>query len=174
MNTEFYRGLVWKELGPRFNDRIVDIGNVLLLRPLAPGRGLVVLPAVDGVAGGGEAPGIVVLQIFAVKAGGTEAAARQAEDAFTAYRAAGAHEAGVLVTLDAPNNFPRLPVRTDGPHLVWVGVVKDEATLETRLAPLMERTARSLDAQGLLRGAPELVLLDPTLRSRLRWRAEWR
>ncbi len=171
MSTEFYRGLLWKELGPRFNDRLVDVGNVLLLRPLVPGRGLAVLPAVDVVAGGGEAPGIVVLQIFPVKAGGTEAAARQAEEGFAAYRSAGAHEAGVLVTLDAPNNYPRLPIRTDGPHLVWVGVVKDEATLQTRLAPLTERTARSLG--GLLRGAPELVLLDPTLRSRLRWRAEW-
>ena len=119
------------------------------------------------------APGIVVLQIFPVNAGQTEAAARQADEAFAAYRAAGAREAGVLVTLDAPNNYPRLPVRTDGPYLVWVGVVKDETTLEARLAPLAERTASSLSAQGLLRGVPELLLLDPTRRSRLRWRAEW-
>jgi hypothetical protein len=173
MSTEFYRGPLWKELGPLFNDRILDIENVLLLRPLAPGRGLSVLPPVDVVTGEAGPPGIVVLQIFPVKAGQTEAAARQADEAFAAYRAAGAREAGVLVTLDAPNNYPRLPVRTDGPYLVWVGVVKDETTLEARLAPLAERTASSLSAQGLLRGVPELVLLDPTRRSRLRWRAEW-
>jgi hypothetical protein len=156
----------------RFNDRILDIANVLLLRPLAPGRGLAVPPSVDVVTGREEAPGIVVLQILAVKEGATEEAARHAEEAFAAYRAAGAREAGVLVTLDAPNNYPRLPVRTDGPHLVWVGVAKDEEAVEGRLAPLAERAARSLTARGLLRGAPELVLLDPTRRSRLRWRAE--
>ena len=99
-----------------------------------------------------------------------EALARQAEEAFTAYRAAGAREVAVLVTLDVPNNFPRHPIRTDGPYLVWVGIVKDDVVLEARLAPLAERAARSLSAH--LRAAPELVVLDPTRRSRLRWRSE--
>ena len=29
-----------------------------------------------------------------------------------------------LVTLDVTNNFPQLPIRTDGPYLVWLGVRK--------------------------------------------------
>ena len=116
---------------------------------------------------------MVVLQIFPVKAGATETLARQLEDSFAGYKAAGAHEAAVLVTLDAPNNYPKRPVRTDGPYLVWVGIVKDDAMLETRLAPLTERVGRSSNVQGLLHEAPELVLLEPTRRSRLRWQAEW-
>jgi NIPSNAP len=172
MNTEFYTGPLWKEHSAEMNARLVDVENVLLLRPAAPGRGLRVLPAVDAAQEGGGPAGVVVLQIFAVKAGSTEAAARLAEEGFAAYRAAGAREAGVLVTLDAPNNYPRLPIRTDGPHLVWVGVVKDDAAFQGRLAPLAERTARALGAQGLLREPPELVLCDPTRRSRLRWRTE--
>ena len=172
MNAEFYDGALWKEHAARMNDRMIDSDNVLLLRPLRAGRGLPVLPAVDLGAEAAGAAGVVVLQILRVKATDVDALARQAEEEFATYRAAGAREAAVLVTLDVPNNFPRLPIRTDGPYLVWVGVVKDDAVLD-HLAPLLERTARSLSARGGLRGAPEVVLLDPTRRSRLRWSQEW-
>ena len=172
MTSEFYGGPLWRELAPKFNDRIEDIANVLLLRPLAPGRGLAVPPVVDVVTEAPSPPGVVVLQILHVRPGETDAAARLAEEAFAAYRAAGAREAGVLVTLEAPNNYPRLPVREDGPFLVWVGVVPDDDVLAARVAPLLERWGRALVAQGHLRGEPELVVLDPTPGSRLRWRAE--
>jgi hypothetical protein len=79
----------------------------------------------------------------------------------------------VLVTLDVPNNFPKLPIRTDGPYLVWLGILKDDAMLETRFAPLAERSLQALTATGLLRSTPEQVLLDPTHRSRLRWLPEF-
>jgi hypothetical protein len=101
-----------------------------------------------------------------------DAFAQHAEATFASYRAAGAREVGVLVTLDAPNNFPQLPVRTDGPYLVWLGIVKDNHTLDTRFTPLAERSVQMLSATDLLRGAPELVILDPTRRSRLRWFTE--
>src|SRR5215470_8771208 len=120
------------------------------------------------------AQGIVIAQIFAVKPNSVDAFAQQAEATFASYRAAGAREAGVLITLDAPNNFPQLPVRTDGPYLVWLGIVKDNQALETQFTPLAERSSQSLSATGLLRGSPELVILDPTRRSRLRWLAEER
>jgi len=173
MNAEFYNGVLWKEHAAEANARLIDSDNVLLLRPAAPGRGLKVLSAVDAAEESKARPGVVILQIFAVKPGMGEAAADEAESSFAAYRAAGAHEAGLLVTLDAPNNFPRLPIRTDGPHLVWVGVMRDDAALEARLLPLTERASSSLSARGLLRSPAETVLLDPTGRSRLRWRAEW-
>jgi hypothetical protein len=156
------------------NSLIVDSNNVLLLRPLSPERGVAVLPSVDPVTERKGAQGVVVAQIFAVKANSVDAFAQQAEATFASYQATGAREAGVLVTLDAPNNFPQLPVRTDGPYLVWLGVVKDNQALETQFTPLAERSSQSLSATGLLRGAPELVILDPTRRSRLRWLAEER
>jgi hypothetical protein len=40
------------------------------------------------------------------------------------------------------------------------------------LTPLTERSLQSLSATGLLRSPPELVILDPTRRSRLRWLTE--
>jgi hypothetical protein len=162
-----YNGPLWSEHAARMNGRLLDAGNVLLLRPVAPGRGLKVLPAVDVAAP--RAGGIVVLQVFPVKAGDTDALAAQAEASFAEYRLAGVHEAGVLVTLDRPNNFPRHPMRSDGPFLVWVGVVKDNAMLDATFTPLASRTERALGASGLLRAASDLIVLDPTSRSRLRW-----
>ena len=172
INAGFYYGPLWREHALTMNSLMVDSNNVLLLRPLSPERGVTVLPSVDPVAERKGAQGVVVAQIFAVKANSVDAFARQAEATFAGYRAAGAREAGVLVTLDTPNNFPQLPVRTDGPYLVWLGVVKDNQTLEAQFTPLAERSLQSLSATGLLRGAPELVILDPTRRSRLRWLAE--
>jgi hypothetical protein len=168
-NAAFYYGPVWREHKTTLNDLMTDSDNVMLLRPLAPEQGVTILPAVDPVTEATGAEGIVVAQIFAVKAGGVEAFAKAAEATLAGYRAAGAREAGVLVTLDVANNFPQLPVRTDGPYLVWLGILKDNHALETEFTQVAERSLQSLAATGLLRGAPELIVLDPTHRSRLRW-----
>jgi hypothetical protein len=172
INAGFYYGPLWREHASTMNSLMVDSDNVLLLRPLSPEHGIPVLPAVDPVGERLGAQGVVVAQIFAVKANSVDAFAQQAEAMFAGYRAAGVREAGVLITLDAPNNFPQLPVRTDGPYLMWLGIVKDSHTLDTRFTPLVERSLQSLSATGLLRGAPDLVILDPTRRSRLRWLTE--
>jgi hypothetical protein len=172
INAGFYYGPLWKEHSSTMNNLMVDSDNVLLLRPLSPERGIPVLPSVDPVKEGKGAQGVVVAEIFAVKPESVDTFAQRAEATFASYRAAGAREAGVLVTLDVPNNFPQLPVRTDGPYLVWLGIVRDNQTLEAKFARLAERSVESLSATGLLRGTPELVILDPTRRSRLRWFVE--
>jgi len=171
VNAAFYYGPLWKEHRVKVNAILPDSDNVMLLHPLHPDQGVTVLPAVDPVTEGHGARGVVVAQIFAVKKGSEEAFAKQAEAAFSAYRIDGVHPAGVLVTLDVPNNFPQLPIRTDGPFLVWLGVVSDDAMLDKKLAPILKSTEQSLIATGLLRGVPERVVMDPTPRSRLRWLA---
>jgi hypothetical protein len=172
VNAGFYYGPLWREHSSTMNNLMVDSDNVLLLRPLSPERGIPVLPSVDPVKEGKGAQGVVVAEIFAVKPESVDTFAQRAEATFANYRAAGAREAGVLVTLDVHNNFPQLPVRTDGPYLVWLGIVRDNQTLETEFAPLAERSVESLSATGLLRGKPEVVILYPTHRSRLRWLTE--
>lgn len=169
VNAAFYYGPLWKEHKKTLNDLIIDSDNVMLLRPLSPERGVPVLPAVDPVTEANGAQGIVVAQIFAVKANSVEAFAKEAETTFARYRATGAREAGVMVTLDVNNNFPQLPIRTDGPYLVWLGILKDNQMLENDFTPVAQRSLQSLSATGLLRGTPELVVLEPTHRSRLRW-----
>jgi hypothetical protein len=167
--SAFYDGPIWKELGPRVNPLIADSDDVLFLRPLRPERGVVVLPPVDVLTETDGPRGAAVARIFAVTAADDFAA--RAEAAFARYREAGAREAGLLVTLERPNNFPRHPVRTDGPFVVWLGIVPDEGAL-AKLREAVDATAPALEATGLLRGDPETVVLDPTPRSRLRWRSE--
>lgn len=167
VNSAFYYGPLWKEHKATLNALIVDSDNVMLMRPLRP---VTVLPAVDPVKECNGAHGVVVAQIFALKNGaGAEAFAQQAESAFASYRAAGAREAGMLATLDIPNNFPQLPVRTDGTYVAWIGVVKDNDVLERQLRPAIGRAAAAFDKTGMLRSPPELLILDPASRSRLRW-----
>ncbi|HXW91017.1 MAG TPA: NIPSNAP family protein [Terriglobales bacterium] len=168
-NATFYFGPVWKEYKATMISLLQDSDNVLLLHPLTPERGVTVLPMVDPVTEASGAQGVIVAQIFAVKANGINVFARQAEAAFAAYRGAGVREAGLLASLDVPNTFPQLSFRTDGPFLVWLGIVEDDEALATRFHPAMEKGMPSLAATGLLRSDPETVILDPTRRSRLRW-----
>jgi len=171
VNALFYYGPLWKEHSATLNSLMTDSDNVLLLRPLNREQGILILPAVDPVKEGKGAQGVAIAQIFPIKAGNVDAFAKQAEAMFSRYREAGACQAAVLVTLDAPNNFPQLPVRTDGPFLVWLGIVKDESSL-TSFTDLLESSQQSLSKTKLLKAAPEIVVLDPTKRSRLRWIAE--
>ncbi|WP_426702632.1 NIPSNAP family protein [Rhodanobacter sp. Col0626] len=169
VNAAFYYGPLWKEHRVKVNAILPDSDNVMLLRPLHVDQDISVLPAVDPVTEERGAQGVVVAQIFTVKKGREEAFAEKAEAAFAAYRIDGVHPAGVLVSLDVPNNFPQLPIRMDGPFLVWIGVVRDNVTLDRQLMPQLVAVEQSLAASGLLRGAPERVVMDPTPRSRLRW-----
>jgi len=174
VNGAFYYGPVWNEHRNTLNNLITDSDNVLLLRPLSAAQGIGILPAVDPVTEPDGAQGVVIAQLFAVKTGSVEAFAKAAEAIFEKYRTAGAREAGVLVTLDVRNNFPQLPVRTDGPYLVWLGILRDNQTLEKTFTPVIEDSRTTLTATGLLRDTPELIVLDPTPRSRLRWSPLWK
>ena len=172
-DAAFYYGPLWHEHAKTANDLLLDSDNVLLLEPLGSERQPTILPTVDPVIEPNGAHGIVVAQIFTVVAGQVGAFARAAESTFARYRSiAGVREAAVLVTLDVKNNFPQLPIRTDGPYLVWLGVVKDETTLDNELQPVADRNAAVLSATGFLRSAPEWDVMIPTHRSRLRWWSE--
>jgi len=64
--------------------------------------------------------------------------------------------------------FPSFPSATDGPYMVWLGIAEHDKTLEARFKPLAAQSQKTLFAAGLLRAEPELVILDPTQRARLR------
>lgn len=167
-NTAFYDGPVWREHKAALNACIVDSGNVLLLRPLHAGSAIPALPAVDPVAEPRGAAGLAVLQLFPVREGALAQLAQAAEPWFACYGGRGVAEAGILATLDEANNFPRHPVRSDGDYLVWLGILRDRAALDG-LDGVLRASAAALEASGLLRAAPELVVLEPGQRSRLRW-----
>jgi hypothetical protein len=136
VSSAFYYGPVWKEHRQTVNPMMIDSDDVLLLRAVRP---IPVLPAVDPVRE--RAPrGVVMMHIL------RGADAERVERAYARYECA-----GLLATLDAPNNFPQLPVRADGPWVVWLGVFEDAKEFEP--------------VEG-----GEVVVLTPTRRSRLRYR----
>lgn len=137
INTQIYDGPVWETYKPMVNTLIVDSDNVLLLRAV---REMPVMPAVDFLK---ETPqGIVVAQIF------NGVVDRPPHKTL--------RDGGLLVSVTEPNNFPRHPIRTDGPHTVWVGIARDEEMLAE-----WKREAEKEDA--------EIVVLEPAPRSRMRW-----
>ncbi|HEY3645057.1 MAG TPA: hypothetical protein VGM16_06925 [Gammaproteobacteria bacterium] len=172
VNSAFYYGPVWKEHRTAVNAILPDSDNVMLLQPL-PGREVMVLPAIDPVQEPDGAEGVLVAEIFSVKKGSVDEFLRQAEPQFARYRAAGIREMGLLQTLDVPNNFPQLPIREDGPFVVWMGMLKDDRSLKSGFEPLRVESEKSFAATGLLRSGPEIVIMDPTRRSRLRWFPTW-
>lgn len=172
INSAFYFGPLWREHGLTMNALMTDSDNVLLLRPLLPETEMTILLAVDPVAEERGATGVAIAQIFALKNQPDVTSSAKLRSALAASGRSGMREAGILVTLDKPNNFPQLPVRTDGPFLVWLGMVKDEENLTAALKT-MHRAGDELAAQGFLREPPEVIVLEPTPRSRLRWLPGW-
>ncbi|MEO6249948.1 MAG: hypothetical protein ABIO59_04630 [Luteimonas sp.] len=168
INSAFYYGPLWKEHRSKVNAILPDSDNVLLLRPLHPETGISVMPAVDPVSEPGGATGIVVAQLIPLGKDGRPDMTQRAEAQFERYKIQGVQRSGVLISLDAPNNFPQLPIRTDGPWLVWLGVAKNEQTLQA-LEPVMKSVASALETTNHLNGSVETVIMDPTPRSRLRW-----
>ena len=162
----FYYGPVWREHKQEFNELIEDSDDVLLLKPYEPDRGVPVLPGVDPLAAPSP-QGAVVMSVFHAAKGRVDEAARALEPAFRRLRAAGFVEAGLLATLDEANNFPQHPIRTDGPYLVWLGVAADESA-ETKARAELSAAANGLVRAGVLDREPEISLLNPTTRSRLR------
>jgi hypothetical protein len=172
-NAAFYFGPLWREHSLKMNSLMKDSDNVLLLQPLAADTEVTVLPAVDPVTEKNGVMGIAVAQILPLKNQPDEALSARLRRAFSSYRVPGVREAGILITLDAPNNFPQLPVRNDGPFLVWLGILRDEESLKESFTAAAQRVGEILASEKLLRDTPELLVLEPTPRSRLRWFPGW-
>jgi hypothetical protein len=169
-NAEFYYGPVWREHKALVNSLLPGIDdNVLELHALSAQTGVPALPAVDPVAEPKGARGVVVAEIYAVKKGDMQRFSARAMHVFSRYDVPGVRPAGVLVTLEGPNNFPLLPFRTDGPYLVALHILRDQSVLEKTFDPLLTSAKKELEASGMLRRAPEVLVLDPTKQSRLRW-----
>ncbi|PZR74337.1 MAG: hypothetical protein DLM52_09635 [Chthoniobacterales bacterium] len=169
VNGCFYFGPLWREHSAAANNLLIDSDDVLLLRPLSPAEAVPILPAVDPIMEPAGASGVVIAQIYPIEPNEMQNVVRRFNDIFASYRGADVRKAGVLVTLDAPNNFPQHPIRTDGPFLVWLGMVKEDESLERNFRPLAEQPGKILRDERLLRAEPELMIMKPSHRSRLRW-----
>ena len=117
--TAFYGGPVWAAWGPRANATMIDSDDVLLLRPSCPTGGL--RPSVHPRPSPGARPDTNVLHATILTVDRTKVptmASRLSRDFEPVLAESGHRLLGYYQTDPAPNNFPRLPVRTDT-GFVW-------------------------------------------------------
>jgi NIPSNAP len=115
----FYGGPVWGAWGPAANATMIDSDDVLLLRPCSPTSGL--RPNVHPRPSAGAEPDPGALYATVLTVDPAEAATMAYElssELEPALAEAGHRLFGCYQTDPTPNNFPRLPIRTDA-ALVW-------------------------------------------------------
>lgn len=124
----FYGGPVWAAHRDAANATMIDSDDVHLLRPAWPGAGLPFRPdgrpaatgTSDGVGGGQGRVEVMVCPLQAPASPALKSVCR--ERLAPLFEARGAWAQGWYETEPAPNDFPRLPVRRDGPVLVAVSL----------------------------------------------------
>ena len=115
----FYGGPVWAAWGPAANATMIDSDDVLLLRPCGPTSGL--RPNVHPRPSAGAEPDPSVLYATILTVDPAEAltiASKPSSELESAFADAGHSLLGCYETDPTPNNFPRLPIRTDT-AFVW-------------------------------------------------------
>jgi hypothetical protein len=172
--TDFYGGPVWAAHRTQANATMEDVSNVLLLRPASEHSGIRTQGIARAPVGAAQpSAGIVVATLYHM--GGTPA--REFTEFFERAVApellrTGAYVAGRFVTEEAPNDFPKLPVREGERVFAWFGTFENLRAYELHLARLEEsRTWREEtypELRWYLRADPEVLRLAPTPRSLLR------
>ena len=165
--SAFYDGPVWKSKRDAANATMLDSDNVLLLKPAAPDAGFQPAPH---AAAKDEIIGANLYYLGDVDA-----------QTFTAFfdnvmrqkiEQLGAQPIARLVSADAPNNFPRLPVREHDRVFVWFARwpnAQAENTFAYRFAALSGWRDQAPEAvlPALMR-KPERLRLLPNAKSELR------
>ena len=158
----FYGGPVWQAHRSAANATMIDSDDVLLLRPGHPDSGFRL--GRDRPAPGNGAGGIIVATTWHLRPE-TEAGF---PEIFETILAPMLGDAGVPILASfasehGENGFPALPVREDARAFVWFSPFPDRTAYERHAAPGLADALRPLLARP-----PEVALLSPTARSRLR------
>jgi hypothetical protein len=170
---QFYGGELWKAHRDEANANFTDTDNVLLLHAARPTSGFSLTHAKRAPLGATRSPnGVLVATIYAFD--------QPIDDAFVAFfekkvvpalRKADVRPLAYFRTEEAPNNFPRLPVR-EGEHVfVWFALFDDERAYRKSAAALDAsanwRDWISVDLRHRLKSDPQTLRLAPTARSLL-------
>jgi hypothetical protein len=170
MLAAFYGGPVWMAHRQAANATMLDSDNVLLLRPQRSASA----PSAAHMVG--DAPlhrnGLVIVNIHYVTGSAMEAFAEFFEQAMRPRLAeTGARVIASFRTEDAPNTFPRLPVRDGETVFVWLAAFPGMKEYQQHLAALRagpdwrEHAPENVIHQ--LARKPEVLLLAPTPHSQL-------
>lgn len=166
--TSFYGGPVWLANRSAANATIVDSDNVLLLRPEAAGTGF---PKSPGKPTGSDS--LIGAAIYYLGTVDPAQFVKAFEESIRPHLAAlGVQPIARLVSLEATNNFPRLPIREADRVFVWFDRWPDAAAQEEFVAKLAVSSGwRNSIPESVLPAfmrKPERLRLAPTARSELR------
>ncbi len=129
--TAFYDGPVWAKHRDVANATMIDSDDVMLLRAVTDDDALPAhRPNRRDVR---EPSGLVVVVVEHVEHVDDEAIGKFKSDVIPALHQSGCRTLGVYATEDAPNTFPRLPVRTDR-AIVWIGGIESDDSSAVRQA----------------------------------------
>lgn len=169
----FYGGPVWKAHRDNANATMIDSDNVLLLRPASRFSGFELEQATRSAGvSTRQRERLLVATIYHLgKSAGTDFAGFFERELQPQLRDAGISVLSSFITETHPNTFPRLPVREDANVFVWFARFDDHATFKEqsgRMAKLMQERGVETRLSSLMVQPPEVLLLQPTARSRLR------
>jgi hypothetical protein len=171
--TEFYSGSVWKQHARAANATMLDVDDVLLLRPAAGTPGFAEPDRPRPPATAPPPASVVTATLYhrdrPVDAGFVAFFRDRVEPVLAG---AGARPLARLQIEPAENTFPALPVRTGEHVLVWFGAFPSPVHYRA-FAERLDRSDRWRDEVlpdllGRLSGPPEVLRLAPTARSQLR------
>ncbi|MEU7315434.1 NIPSNAP family protein [Streptomyces sp. NPDC007083] len=169
--TDFYGGPVWARHGPRANDTMVDSDDVLLLRPAPAARVATDSPPVRPPVGAPAPDRFVSATVWSFPPGQHEGVAMIRDGLLPALRESGPAPLAFLITEQAPNTFPGLPVRVGENVAVLLFSYPDESAHRRHLDEAAARShVRDAILPGLARlqtAAPRRLRLAPTGRSLL-------
>jgi hypothetical protein len=157
----FYGGSVWKTHREAANATMVEVDDVLLLRPVVPTSGFASLP--PRPRHGEVSPaGMLVTTICSL--GGPADDADLERVLLPALAGRTPPAMATFVEEPSENTFPALPVRTGEHVVVWI----QRADGESLEATIRASTQLAHTVLPDLVGTPEHLRLEPTPRSRLR------
>jgi len=154
----FYTSATWQKHRNAANDTMIDVSDVLLLRPLKP------LP-IGKRPQGEAATGFVEVAVYAFDQSATAESITQFN---TDLETAGAQAIAAYVSEKSANNYPRLPIRENENVLVRIATFPSMDTYNAHRATLERASQWQALAQRLrakLKSDPQILRLTPTARS---------
>lgn len=169
----FYGGPVWKAQSKAANATMVDVSNVLLLRPARPASGFSLEQLRRPAPGSTDVPKrLLIATIYSLaESPGNDFLDFFEREAAPLLSDAGASLLGRFVTESSPNTFPALPVREGEQVFVVFSAFQDGTAYEQYLAKLgrsqqwIGGVEKALSSR--LKRPPETLRLSPTARSLL-------
>jgi quinol monooxygenase YgiN len=169
----FYGGPAWKAQSKAANATMVDVANVLLLRPARPTSGFSLEKLRRPAPGSTDVPKRLLIGTiyYFDKSPGNDFLDFFEREVSPLLSEAGASILGQFVTESSPNTFPALPVREGEQVFVFFSVFRDGTAYEQYLAKLGRSpqwnggVEKALSSR--LKRPPETLRLSPTARSLL-------